>query len=105
MDLANFARQLEQELSQALHAASEMAREAVLLRQALEERTQKLNEARKELHDMAHRQLDIRVSALEEAAEIALSCRTQDTVEREKFYAFACSKIRNFATKLKEGTK
>jgi len=49
--------------------------------------------------------IDARISALEEAAEIALSCRTQDTIEREKFYAFACSKIRNFATKLKEGTE
>ena len=40
------ARQLEQELNQAHYTASEMAREAVLLRQALEERKQELSEAK-----------------------------------------------------------
>jgi hypothetical protein len=40
------ARQLEQELNEALYTASEMAREAVLLRQALDERKQELNDAK-----------------------------------------------------------
>jgi hypothetical protein len=62
-----------------------------------------LNEARKELHDMAHRQLDDRISALEEAADLVMEQLCTGSPYENRLVI--SSAIKSFATKLKEGMK
>ena len=78
LDAIELINQLKRELNEALYTASEMAREAVLLRQALEERKQELNEARRE----ADRQTEIANAMTEYMGDEAALIKERDQLRK-----------------------